>query len=182
MMNLNLNFLPQKNRRDIITMSWLGLALNVLRSTIFAFIIFDAFLTLLWLAIDEQNAVLTRQSNESVGNSAFYGQEIEYINKKISAMSQAGGDFGVLTPRFYEVIDNLPSDIKLKSLNVGLDQSTSMTLSGTAKTRDALIAYAEDLKEISWVETVVLPKSLLLQKENIDFNLDIALKPISATK
>jgi len=178
-MNLNLNFLPQKNRRDIITVSWLGLALNVIRSTVFALIIFDAFLVLLWYAIDEQNAVLTRQSNESVGNSAFYGQEIAYINKKISALSQAGSSFGMLTPRFYTIIDNLPADIKLRNLNVGLDQSASMMLAGTAKTRDSMIAYAEELQKISWIESVVLPKSLLLQKENIDFNLEITLKPIS---
>jgi hypothetical protein len=182
MMNLNLNFLPQKNHRDIKIVSWLGLTLNILRSAAFALVIFDAFLFLLWFALSEQNGVLTRQSNESIGNSAVYGQEIEYINKKIGILSQAGSNFGALTPRFYEIMNNLPADIKLKNISIGLDDTTSMIFAGTAKTRDALIAYAEELRKISWVSSVALPTSLLLQKDNIDFSLDIALKPLGAAK
>lgn len=181
-MNLNLNFLPQKNHRDIKIVSWLGLILNILRSAAFALIIFDAFLVLLWLALNEQNDVLTRQSNESIGNSAVYGQEIEYINKKISVLSQAGSNFGALTPRFYGIMDNLPADIKLKNISIGIDDSTSMIFAGTAKTRDALIAYAEELRKISWVASVDLPTSLLLQKDNIDFSLNIVLKPLGSVE
>ena len=178
-MNLNLNFLPKKNRKEIVKISHLGWTLNLLRSAIVVLIIFDAFLILIWQAVNEQSQVLAKQTGNSANNSAFYGGQIIEINKKIDAVSKAGESFGALTPKFHELMTQLPTDIKLKNLSMGTDEPVSLALSGTAKTRDALIAYAESLKSISWVENVRLPKSLLLQKDNIDFNLELTLKASS---
>jgi hypothetical protein len=179
MMNLNLNFLPKDSRKRITAIARMGWCVNVLRCSTIALVLFNAFLFLTYFLLMEQNGILTKRSDELTQNYSFYGNKVNDINKKVEAIGQAGRNYALLTPRFWNLIEILPPDIQLKNISLNLDQTGTMTISGLAKTREALIAYDQILKSIPWITKTILPTAQLLQKTDVNFVIELMTTPPS---
>lgn len=177
MMVLNLNFLPKEKYNDIKTIMSLGWINNVLRCAAVIQVIFIAFLALMYLVLAEQADMLARRSHEIGQSYTYYNQEVGAINKQIDMVTVAGRNFGLLTPRFWAIVNSLPGDIQLKNISLTMENPKSMAIGGVAKSRDALLNYERELKKLPWVTKTVLPTSQLLQKTDINFVIEIDTNP-----
>jgi len=178
-MTLNLNFLPADGRKRVASMVRMAWCANVLRCGAVALVLFNFFLFLTYFVLKEQNDILTKRSDELTQNYSFYGKKVDDINKKVDAISQAGKNYALLTPRFWDLLEVLPADIQLKNISMNLGQTGALTISGSAKTREALIAYEKILETIPWVTKTILPTAQLLQKTDVNFVIELMTTPLS---
>lgn len=177
MMQIHLNFLHKNEQAEIkkaVILAWFR---HVLSFILAAAIIFNGFLLLIFFIFKDQVQTVTRISSDSSQRYASYSEEVAKINEQAKQLSIAGESFSLLSQRFRLLANSVPSDIKITSLVLTLND-TMLTLPGTAKTREALIKYNDELAKLPWVEKTVLPKSQLLIKENVSFQIQIFLKPI----
>lgn len=160
-----------------MSLAWIN---NVLRCGAVILTVFVAFLTLMYFVLVEQADMLSRRSHEIGQSYTYYNQEVGAINKNIDMVTAAGRDFGLLTPRFWTIVNSLPGDIQLKSVSLTMENAKTLTIGGVAKSRDALLNYEKVLQKLPWVTKTMLPTSQLLQKTDINFLIDISTKPPSA--
>lgn len=177
MMNLNLNFLPKESRKRLVAISRLAWCANILRCGAIFMILFNTFLFLTYFVLSEQNSMMAKRSDELTQNYSYYGDKVNDINKKVNAISQAGRNFALLTPRFWTLIEILPPDIQLKNINLSTSQTGSLTINGLAKTRESLIAFEQVLKTIPWITKTNLPTAQLLEKKDINFAIELTTAP-----
>lgn len=172
MMRLNLNLLPQEQKKETRLIMQLSLLKDTLSrlGLILVFLIF--FLSLINLTLKEQLKNLEDSSSLVNTGYANYNFEVAEINKKIASITAAGKQYKVLTPKILELMETIPADIKISSLHMDI-YSSEIALPGTARTREDLLRFEEDLKKIEWVTGVDLPKSQLFQKDNIPFEIKI---------
>lgn len=139
-------------------------------------IIVCAFLAVIllwsWLVLVDQFEDLSKSAMLLSRGFSSQNQEVRKINKIISATERSIAGFDLITPRILELIEKLPANIKLKSIDFDRCKN-DLLLIGTAINRDALLQYEEDLRQITWVKNVDSPASQLLLKENINFELQI---------
>lgn len=121
-----------------------------------------------WLTLQDeynnmaQSAILVNSDN-SVRN-----REIRETNGILRQFNHSTVNYIQVTQQLNELIMTLPDDIKLNS--IVLDQTPKqLIISGTARTRAALLNYENVVKQYSWLKNVTAPVSQLLQKENINF-------------
>ncbi len=128
-----------------------------------------------WIALQEDFNSLSESA--IVVNQEFtaQNQEVREANQKLENFNNAGKGFKRMVPDLLIIANNLPKDITLNNLSINRNDST-LTISGLALTRQALLNYQEKLKEITWLENVASPISRLLQKENVPFEFKIKIK------
>ncbi|HNU96273.1 MAG TPA: hypothetical protein PKH95_02605 [Candidatus Magasanikbacteria bacterium] len=174
MMILNLNLLPKIKKRELIILTRINLIKNFFIHSFYLLTVFFVFLTIFYYNLSQQLDNLNK--SRSLVNNSFteYNREISDLNKSIQNINLAGQNFQQLTPKLLEIIKTAPENIKISSISLTLDKK-ALFLPGIAKDRDALLAYEEILQKISWIKNVDIPKSQLLQKENISFNIGLEL-------
>lgn len=171
MMTLNLNFLPEKEQKNIKTASLISWGVNVFKITLFLFILFNGFLFLINFLLSEQVSMLAKRSEEVNKNYFFYNQEVTNINEQLKHINMAATNYSILTPYLHELINTLPGEIQLKSIILDAKTGGISAISGIATDRNALLNYKEILENIDWITYFDLPTSQLIQKENINFNI-----------
>lgn len=178
MMNINLNLLPvaKKNRLEYIT-NFL-LIKDILELVIIIGSVLAA--TLIWSWIFLENDFANLASSAAAINREYYtyNQDVKNINNLVRNINLANQNFVPVTPKLKELISSLPNDIKINSLQIDRPAQT-LTITGTALTRSALLHYQDVLNGLSWITTVETPASQLFQKENINFEFKAKLKNVS---
>lgn len=174
-MILNLNLLsPQKKIRNEHVTRFLFIK-NMLEVTLFVIAIIANALLLSWIVM--QNNFNNLSSSAILVNQGFssYNQEIYKINQIDRSIVTAGKYFNPIIPQLLEFTKTVPNGIKLSSIN--WDRlNLKLIISGTAKNRNDLLNYQEEIKKITWIEKIETPSSQILQKENINFEFTITLK------
>jgi len=167
--------MPQTKKRELLILTRINLIKNFLMHTFNLLFIFLCFLLIFYYNLEQQLTSLN-QSSSLVNNSFLeYNKEIIGLNKNIENINIAGEHYQELTPNFLELLNSTPENIKLSSISLSLNKK-AIFLPGIAKNREALLTFEEALEEISWIKNVDIPKSQLLQKENISFNIGIEVK------
>jgi len=175
MMILNLNLMPKTKKRELLILTRINLLKNFFVYSFNLLFIFFCFLLIFYYNLNQQ--LVSLNESRSLVNDSFleYNKEIRGLNQNIVNINTAGEHYQELTPKFLELLKSVPTDIKLTSLSLSLDKK-AIFIPGVAKNRDALLFYEETLEEIPWIKSVDIPKTQLLQKENISFNIGIELK------
>lgn len=119
--------------------------------------------------VDELKA--TTQSNETSQVKA----DLLSVKERLSALAQ-----GEDRTSFYHVIDTLAShtNTAISFSNISYTRGagntpTSLSLGGTAATREALTSFTQALKDDELFDSVVLPVSSLAKDKDIEFHIDI---------
>lgn len=128
--------------------------------------------------------VLAQAMSDVVSSSLLVNREAPPINKDIQELNRqtkninlSSQDFYPLSHLIFELSNVLPSDIKL--VGVEFDrQKNSVTISGTAATRDALLNFQKVVSDLKWIVAVTAPTSQLFQKENITFEIKGSLQGV----
>lgn len=178
MMNIDLNLLPvaKKNRLDYI------INFLLIKDTLYLIIFISSILaaTLIWSWIFLENDFSNLAKSAASVNRQYYtyNQDVKNINNLVRNINLANQNFVPVTPRAKELINSLPNDIKINSLQVDRRAQT-LIITGTALTRAALLRYQDILNKISWITQVETPASQLFQKENINFEFKTKLKNLA---
>ncbi len=178
MMNIDLDLLPvvKKNRLEYIT-NFL-LIKDILELVIIAGSVLAATLIWSWMFLEDDFANLAASAVAINREYYTYNQDVKNVNDLIKNINLANQNFIPLAPKLKELINSLPNDIKINSLQINRPAQT-LTIAGTALTRSALLRYQETLNGISWITQVETPASQLFQKENISFEFRTRLKNLS---
>ncbi|HRY36706.1 MAG TPA: PilN domain-containing protein [Candidatus Magasanikbacteria bacterium] len=175
MMILNLNLLPLNKKKELKILTRINLVKNFFVHSFQILFVFLCFLLIFYYNLNQQLTNLNKSRTLINSNFAEYNKEINELNKNIGTINVAGERFQELTPKFLEMLQIVPENIKITSLSLSLDKK-AIFIPGVAKNRDALLSYGEALKKIPWIKNIDIPKTQLLQKENISFNIGVELK------
>ncbi|MDD4476542.1 MAG: hypothetical protein PHY40_00040 [Patescibacteria group bacterium] len=174
-MRIKLNLLSNFKKTRLKQMTQFLFLKNILEITIIASSLLAIAMLIGWLVMEDQYIQTAQSTNLVSKQYSVYNQEIKKINKSIKDINSAGAEYFAISPIIMEFAQNLPKDIKINSLDIDRRTQT-LIITGTAKTREALIDYQEKLKIVSWIDGVVTPISQLFQKENVNFEFKMKLK------
>lgn len=175
MKTLRLNLLSPHKREKLKSLVRFLFIKKLLEMGIFTVALLAITHLLGWLMLTQTVNDLASSSLLVNRDFTHYNQEIKKINTTFKQLTLAAQEFIPLTPKILDIANTLPPDIQLSSISI--DRATnSLVISGTAKTRNALLNYSKELGTIAWIDTVSAPRSQLLQKENISFEIRATLK------
>lgn len=116
------------------------------------------------------------QTTTNVGRKfTAHNQQVRGFNRLMKQITLTGENFKPTIPFILDIAKTLPADIKLTTLDFNSSKRT-ITLTGLADTRDALLGYHKTLRSLPWIANVNTPASELFQKDNISFTIEAALK------
>lgn len=175
MMELNLNILSPTKKKKLSGIVNFIFIKNLLEIATFTTALMAIVLLWSWMTLIDSYKNLSESAilvNKEYGS---YNQEIRAINKTLhEAGVAAQGYIPNLNP-VLEIINIIPPDIIINAMEIDRETQT-LIISGTAKTRDALLNFSDVIKKITWLEQTAAPTSQLFQKENINFEMKAKLK------
>jgi hypothetical protein len=174
MMNLRLNLLPPRKKLKMESAINFLFAKDMLELIIFFAIIVTTAMMWGWIMARDEFISVASSTTLVEREYSIYNQDIKNANRLIRNIRFADRGYMLLTPKITELMLNLPGDIKLNSLQIDRRAKT-ITISGTALTRNALLDYAAGLRKIPWLGSIETPASQLFQKENISFEFTTSL-------
>lgn len=129
--------------------------------------------------------ILAQTLNDLASSSLLINREFPSINDDIRGVNvlikninDSAQNYSPLSPKIIELLNSLPDDIRLDALTISRD-SSSLSLTGVAKTRAALLNFQSVLDGIPWINQVSTPISQLFQKENLSFQIQTTIKDLS---
>lgn len=105
-----------------------------------------------------------------------YAAKIKAINEELAAVTQIQKEFTPYSGLVADITGRVPSGISLSLLKIDGAEKT-VRMSGRAKTRSDLLSLKENLIASPILLDVDLPVQNILEKENINFDLDMKLNP-----
>lgn len=175
MMFINLSLLsPQKKSRLNHLVKFIFIK-NLLEIVILICAILAISLLAGWMLLVNEYSNLAQGAASVNQEFSKYNQEARQINQLLRKINLTGQSYYQITPKIIEIANSLPADIKISKLSLSRKDNL-LIISGTAKTRAALLNYQEIIKKITWLETSQAPLSQLLQKENVNFEIKGKLK------
>lgn len=125
-----------------------------------------------------ENTAQQMSARQTIADSRYakYSQQIERVNKRLEtivSVTDAVVPWHTLLP---ELSAAIPPAVSIDTINIDASER-SLTLSGTAATRDDLLALVASLGKVPWIkDSITLPSSALTQREEIRFSLPVSLK------
>jgi hypothetical protein len=175
-----LNFLPQKNKNQVIYE-------YLLRITIFlSLFIFVSSLILISLFLP--SFFYTKLKDTSINNQLELAKQKNLNNgvdpivfiKNVNRLSVALSDNS--TVQYSDIIDKVMSlknkDIKILSISISEDNSSGgkkVLINGIANTRDSLTLFDKDIRVDGFFNTVVFPISNFIKSTNSEFSATLVI-------
>lgn len=174
---LTLNLLPdqykseyalERKRRFVahitIIVVLIAILFNVLLGSVYAFVFtYEQSL---------RQSIETQTTTDTVKRLSVIEKNVRELNARIDILTKAGKEIIPLAPVFERVAQQVGQDAYLK--NVSIDaQTKTVSVIGFAKTRAAVLAFADALQKSDFVAegSVKNPIKNILKEEDIDFNL-----------
>lgn len=181
MMPLKLNLLPPAKRNGFLNLAKYLFIREMLELAIFTLAILSIMYLFAWWVVTQAMTDVVTSSLLVNKEPPPVNKEVRELNRLTKAIIASGQDFYPLTPKLMEIVSTLPPTVKLIGVNIDRTNS-SVTISGTAATRDALLEYQKVIEDIAWIKGITAPTSQLFQKENINFEIHGQLFGIPAVK
>lgn len=170
MMSLRLNLLSPDKKKHFDSVTKYLFIRELLEITIFTLALLAMMYLFAWW-------VIAGAMRDAVGSSLLLNRQAPPVNQDILNLNRqtknivlSGNDFALLSPKIFELAEVLPPDIKLVGIQIDRNNNT-VSLSGRAATRDALLNFQKVIEKIAWIKGITTPTSQLIQKENIDFEI-----------
>jgi len=170
MMRLHINLLSPDKKRNLTVLTRYLFAKEMLELTIFTLSLLAMMYIFAWF-------IIAAAMTDAVTSSLLVNREAPPLNRDIQNINHltkniiiSAEGFSPLTPKILEIAASLPPDIKLIGLDINRIKNT-ISLSGTAATRSALLNFQKVIKDIGWIKGITAPTSQLFQKENINFEI-----------
>lgn len=179
-----LNILPKKEKKKIMleyrlrlaTVATLAVATLILSSLV---LLAPAYLIAMEKNKDANNTLTILQENKGdIVNEKEINAEVSSANKNISLFLKKSTSYIDSPVSFVEkILEIKGSEIKIIGFtyDASLDQER-MVITGTARTREGLAGFIDELKKEPTFTSVELPISSYVKSTNIDFSAVIARK------
>lgn len=106
--------------------------------------------------------------------SQDYDQKIREINEKLSTISQIQKEYIPSSSLIKELTDRIPEGVFLNYIKADIS-NRSLKIIGQAKKREDFLLLKTELSKSPVFTEIDSPLQNILQKENIDFEMDIRL-------
>lgn len=173
-MIVKLNQLDPEKKKKLISMTKFLFVKNMLEFVIIITSLLAVILLWSWLVLVDEFQDLSESALLLSRGFSSQNKEIREVNKSIKMLDLSSKGYLAMTPKILELFQNLPPNIKLKSVDL-VRCANDLLLIGTATTRQALLDYKKTLENMSWIVSLDSPTSQLLQKENVDFEIEAKL-------
>ena len=175
MMNINLNLLPAVKKTRLEYIINFLLTKDILELVILIASVLATTLIWSWIFLENDFIILAESATAINRDYYAYNQDAKKINDLIKNINLASQNFAPISPKLKELINSLPNDVKLNYIQLDR-QAQTLTITGMATTRAALLGYQDILNKISWITRMETPISQLFQKNNINFEFKAQLK------
>lgn len=173
---IRLNIIPQ-NLKDEIRLE------NIYESyksfLIFCCILLAPFIAVffgLFFYLGSYGENVRNESSVSSESTENYANRVIEINSKLAFIEKMQEKEMRWTSFLADFSKNVSDGISIKSFSVKQAAGT-LNISGQAKTRDALLEFERNLKAIKYLSGIEIPLQSLLEKEDIEFNLQLKINP-----
>jgi hypothetical protein len=116
----------------------------------------------------ENSTVLTRSTEN-------YSKKVADINNQVDSIKMIQGDFVTWSSLLEHLRLLQPEEISIEKILLS-KKDNNATIGGTAKTRDSLLKFKENLEESGYFGDFSLPIKDLLQKNNVSFSMSLNIK------
>ncbi|MBU0546252.1 hypothetical protein KKA13_03290 [Patescibacteria group bacterium] len=168
MMRLNLNMLSPERKKRLSRL----IDLVFLKSILAIITLFVALVAIIllwgWQVLAEKFNGLSQNTVSITKETSSFSRDIGKINYTLREVSLAGNKYAPITPKLTEIINSIPSQIIINSINLSRE-TNSFETAGTAVNRDVLLNFEDKIKTISWLTEVSAPRSQLFQKDDVKF-------------
>ncbi len=172
---LTINLIPEPIKKDLNQKIILSTVKNI--SGLFLAAIVFIGTILLWAKIVSVNNFNSAIEQATLISQDFGGinQEIRIINEKIAVAGQIQKNYILWNNVFNHLTPLIPADVTLNHLSMS-EPGKFVTLKGTARTRESLIALETNLKSSPKFLQVEIPLKYFFEKENINFEINLVIK------
>ncbi len=135
--------------------------------------------TLLWVSryyLEKELVDLAIANATFIASNASTDKKISELNARIQTISNVQANF-ISNRRLLEDLSLLaPTNVAYQEIHVYRQQNL-VELTGSARTRNDLVDFKNQLSIINWIKSVDLPMASLIDKENNDFIIRLELNP-----
>jgi Tfp pilus assembly protein PilN len=170
MMSLHINLLSPDKKKNLMSIAKFLFLKEMLELVIFTVAILAIMYLFAWWVVTEAMRDAVTSSLLVSKSAPPVNEDIRNLNNATKYVVQAGQEFYPLTPKFLQIVNTLPDDVKLTGVNINRTNNT-IVIAGMAATRDSLLKYQDTISKIEWIKGVTIPKSQLFQKEDINFEI-----------
>lgn len=171
---LTLNLVSEEQKKEIKLRHIYGfikkinLVLIIITITIaIILLVAKIILQLKFNEIVEQTTLVTK-------NNQGYNSKVREINNKLNFVAKTQNDFIPWSNLIKSVADLTPADINLYYLKLNSDEQM-IKIKGKAKLRQSLLDFKTKLEATSNFKNIDFPLKNILEKENIDFEINAKL-------
>lgn len=119
------------------------------------------------------NIYSAEQSRGGYKNLKEYEDKFREINMKTSSIAKFQERHLYWSALFYNLSNLIPEGVFINGLST---KDYQVSLTGKAKTRENLLSFQEKIKASDCFSEVNVPLSNLVNRENVDFQIDFKLK------
>lgn len=174
MMSLQLNLLSSEKKSTLLNLARYLFIKELLELAIFTCAALAIMVMFGWFVLTEAFSNVAESAISVNRESPSINHDVRRLNTDSKNLVASAKDFYPLSPRLLDIIKTLPSTIKLSGININRTAGT-VSLAGTAATRNDLLNYQTIVASIPWIRSSDAPASQLFQKENINFEIRGAL-------
>jgi Tfp pilus assembly protein PilN len=177
-MKINLDLLPQNKKNEIKKDKLFRAILHKDFLFLFPLLVLIALLANVYylLRIQRDNELAsftTTQGQEQYQQLNKYDEDFKKINEATNALLEIQAGHLQWSDVLARLSTDVPEGIRVESLAT---KNYNVYLIGQAKSRDGLLEFKAKLEQDDCFETVNVPLSNLVVKENIDFQMDFLVK------
>jgi hypothetical protein len=171
---LEINILPQELKSELR----LSKLYNTIKKMVLLVVLMTLFISILIIfgriLLKVQTNIFSNSSSIS-GADAITDKKIYDIEKEVEYAKKIQSE-NVNWPRTIEnFVNNVNSDISITQFKIDKD-SSQMSISGIAKTREGLLSFKKNLETNLNYSNLEFPIKDLSQKQNINFDLKMNIK------
>ncbi|MCU0679044.1 MAG: hypothetical protein MUC28_01180 [Planctomycetes bacterium] len=172
---LTLNIIPDTLKKEIEFRTVYRLTKNFLAWFIIALVIYSIIILAALYFLEQHLAETIVQANLITKNTGNYTNKVKNINNQLNAISNVQGEFVKWSSFLEKFSSSINDDIALSRLSLDRNQNT-IYLSGTARTRDGLLALKDGMEKIGYFSDISFPIKNLLEKNDIAFEINAKIK------
>ncbi len=172
---LTLNILPKQNKREIKLlyiyknlkkiMLLLVLYISVLATAI---LVARLFLQINFINLSQNLNILVAENQTSISH-------LKMVSSKLNYISKIQKDNIKVSDLLADLTNKINDGIKINQIKFDHSKN-SLNINGRAKTRDDLLNFKQNLENSPNYTDIKFPLKNILEKENIDFNIELTIK------
>jgi len=116
-------------------------------------------------------SIISEQTSLVKSTNSGYNIKVKKINSQLNSVINIQKDFNKWSAALKYITDKCPAGIKMSYIKINKD-SASIKIGGKSDTRENLLVFKDNLINSKILTDIDLPTESLLNKENINFDIN----------